>query len=282
MIQSHFLLKLQKHPKTKSIQLPNTITDLLTSKPTTGQSDPSTSTSAAVLAKVENRLCSSKIASDGVKSVLAWAIGEEGAKLSTKIKPKEPQPKAQVASGGRGLLESIPRPPDLSDEGSEGDDEGESRAGLGADESDDEVDPEDEAADEAGWESGSVGDEPTRGIALGSDDDSGDESGESDSDAAVPIKRHKPAPEVTSKSSKRDKEVKVKEEAKKVKAKRAQAQVPTGPITSSTFLPSLSVGYTLGDSDSDPDLDPDVDGSGMIGRAGPERKNRRGQRARQA
>lgn len=230
---------------------------------------------------MENRLCSSKIASDGVKSVLAWAIGEEGAKLSTKIKPKEPQPKAQVASGGRGLLESIPRPPDLSDEGSEG----ESRVGLGADESDDEVDAEDEA-DEAGWESGSVGDEPSgrMGIALGSDDDSGDDSGESDSDAAVPIKKQKPTIEVTSKSSKRDKEVKVKEEAKKVKekAKKAKAQIPTGPITSSTFLPSLSVGYTLGDSDSDPDLDPDVDGSGMIGRAGPERKNRRGQRARQA
>jgi hypothetical protein len=204
--------------------------------------------------------------------------------LSTKIKPKEAQSKAQVASAGRGLLESIPRPPDLSDEGSEGDDESEKGFRLGAAESDDEVDPEDEAADEAGWESGSVGDEPTRGIALGSDD-SGDESGESDSDAAVPIKRQKPTPEVTSKSSKRDKEVKVKEETKKVKelnAKKAKAQIPTGPITSSTFLPSLSVGYTLGDSDSDPDLDPDVDGSGMIGRAGPERKNRRGQRARQA
>lgn len=55
-------------------------------------------------------------------------------------------------------------------------------------------------------------------------------------------------------------------------------------ITSSLFLPSLSVGFAAGgDSDSDPDLDADVDGSGLIGKKGVrERKNRRGQRARQA
>lgn len=53
----------------------------------------------------------------------------------------------------------------------------------------------------------------------------------------------------------------------------------TGPPTTSAFLPSLAGGYTLGDSDGSVYSDSDNDGAGSVK---PERKNRRGQRARQA
>jgi hypothetical protein len=59
-------------------------------------------------------------------------------------------------------------------------------------------------------------------------------------------------------------------------------KVDTRDITSSMFLPSLASGFTRGsDDDSDPDMD--FDEGGVIGKKGvPGRKNRRGQRARQA
>ena len=60
--------------------------------------------------------------------------------------------------------------------------------------------------------------------------------------------------------------------AKKVKPNPVREQA----TTSSSFLPSLAVGYTFGDSDAEDDYEmPEDEGE-------PKRKNRRGQRARQA
>lgn len=131
------------------------------------------------------------------------------------------------------------------------------------DESEDDLAVEDAAADEAGWESGSISDNDK------SDDEEEepnaiDGSESEGSSVAIPTKKSKQP----SKSA--------------PKPDKTKATLPGKALTSSTFLPSLSTGFTLGDSDSDPDLDPDVDGGGIVGRKTVERKNRRGQRARQA
>lgn len=231
----------------------------------TSSDAPTSSGSQQVRAKVENRLCSSKAVADAVKSTISWVVGEDGAKLGRPAKEK-----AVVGKfGAKGA--QIVRKPDESD--AESDDElvvPRNRATIAEEEdSDDELGMGERAADDAGWESGSVDGGDARLAPASSDEESGgesdDESG-SQSDAssvAVPVKRTKTMPSAKA--------------TKAAKAEMAKA------VTSSMFLPSLSTGFTLGDSDSDPDLDPDVDGKGIVGRKGaPERKNRRGQRARQA
>jgi hypothetical protein len=73
-----------------------------------------------------------------------------------------------------------------------------------------------------------------------------------------------------------------KTKTKEVKSKPTKQTQPSKALTSSTFLPSLSTGFTRGGSDdSDPDDDfaeglEDIIGKGKTG----ERKNRRGQQAR--
>jgi hypothetical protein len=232
----------------------------------TSSDAPTSSGSQQVRAKVENRLCSSKAVADAVKSTLSWVVGEEGAKLGRPIKGKADlgKPTAKGASSQRVAAEA-----DGSDaESDDGLAVPRTRAAVD-DDSDDELDVDAHAADEAGWESGSVDGGDARLAPPSSDEESGAESDEepgSQSDAssdAVPVKRSKTVPSAKA--------------TKAAKADMAKA------VTSSMFLPSLSTGFTLGDSDSDPDLDPDVDGKGIVGRKGaPERKNRRGQRARQA
>jgi hypothetical protein len=130
------------------------------------------------------------------------------------------------------------------------------------DSDDEEDEEEDVAADEAGWESGSVsgGDIPSARVA--------NSDSESDDEDSIPVR---PVKKTKSKEPK----------AKPTKATKATAQ-PSKKLTSSTFLPSLSTGFTRGGSDdSDPDDDTgegleDIIGKGKTG----ERKNRRGQQAR--
>jgi hypothetical protein len=121
--------------------------------------------------------------------------------------------------------------------------------------SDDEGSDEEEGdVDEAGWESGSVsgGDEIKSSTNRIANSDS-----ENDEDS-VPVR------------------------PKEVKSKPTKQAQPSKKLTSSTFLPSLSTGFTRGGSDdSDPDDDfaeglEDIIGKGKTG----ERKNRRGQQAR--
>lgn len=74
------------------------------------------------------------------------------------------------------------------------------------------------------------------------------------------------------------KSTKLKSQKSKTKAKATTSAVDTA--ISSTFLPSLSAGFTLGDSDAEDDGFQYSD-SAEENLTKPERKNRRGQRARQ-
>ncbi|ORX36361.1 Bud-site selection protein [Kockovaella imperatae] len=259
-IASHLLTKLQKHHQFKHTALPSSITSQLK---TSAQA--STSAQSELLGKVENRLCSNKSVSEGVKNALGWMMMEKGAKLpSSSASVKQRASNMENARETKQLNELPPadhaaRPSRTNIASLDDADEGDMES----------LDEEAIAADEAGWESGSVSDVPpiSRPRIANSDSDSdvGEEDGEEeeedeDEHTTVLIAR----PNKTSAST----------PAKKTKPNKA-------PVTSSTFLPSLSTGFIMGDSDSDPDLDPDVDGAGVVGNKAV-RKNRRGQRARQA
>jgi hypothetical protein len=111
-------------------------------------------------------------------------------------------------------------------------------------------------ANEAGWKSGSI-----------SQDDSGDSEDSTDLSSEVelpPTKRQKKSTPPEAHIDDTD-----------LKAKKKQPLYPSLK-DDSIFLPSLSVGFTKGDSDiSGNEIDSDA------GSVGPARKNRRGQRARQ-
>jgi hypothetical protein len=207
----------------------------------------STSSDVEVLKKVENRICSSKAAADEVKRAVAWLMGEEGSKLGGPTKKPEVSTPAK-STGKKGKKE-------VEDE------EVESKRRQVVVDSDDEGSDEEEGdADEAGWESGSVsgGDDTKPSATKLADSDSEDD------DESVPVRPTK------------------KTKTKEVKSKPTKQTQPSKKLTSSTFLPSLSTGFTRGGSDdSDPDDDfaeglEDIIGKGKTG----ERKNRRGQQAR--
>ena len=114
-------------------------------------------------------------------------------------------------------------------------------------------------ADDAGWESGSI-----------SQDNGGDSDDAADVSSEVelpPAKRQKSTPS------------KVRSDAIDLRVKKKPDPKPSHPSLvkdDTIFLPSLSVGFTKGDSDiSGDEIDSDA------GSVGPVRKNRRGQRARQ-
>ncbi|WVQ94448.1 hypothetical protein IAU59_001527 [Kwoniella sp. CBS 9459] len=285
LAQTHLLLKLRKHPSFKHTSLASDLTDLLTppnSNATATSTSISTSAVPALVGKVENRLCSAKSVADVIKGVVSWVVGEEGAKLNVVKASKEKKegagqlgPKGKSASKIRSDAHLVEVDSDGDDGGLDDIYEGSRNMVVGSDEEDggsDEEDDEDRgaglhedlAADAAGWESGSIG-----GNDL--DDISDDEAG-SDSDAIdiPPTKKSKSLPTAASSSASSSKQPKPKAQ-----------KVEKGDITSSMFLPSLATGFTRGDEDdSDPDMDYDPDG--VIGKQGVVRKNRRGQRARQA
>jgi hypothetical protein len=245
--KSHILLKLHKHPLLKSTTLLTSITSLLQA---VNNSTASTSNAQELAGKVENRLCSAKTVADGVKASIAWLVGAEGARLPSKAKP------VGGKHGGR-KVPGMAAENDISDDEEDAEDiqEDEGRASFGkttrpiAVEMSEEDQTDDGEA--AGWESGSL---------------SGDAEKVKSQTATKRVK-----PTLNSKSS-----APPKQKEAKVKA-RTKAQPPeTGTITASTFLPSLSTGFTLGSDDED-DTPFDED-AGEI----PLRKNRRGQRARQA
>lgn len=179
--------------------------------------------------------------------------------------------------------------------------------GEGSDDEDEESGAEESGAEgEDGWESGSVGGEEGAGedawIASASDSDapdyaalanlksgagddwsSGSEGGSdagsaSDSSSGSSVAVERP-PTKKAKAEAPKKAEKPGKAEKKPEKKAAKAEKPK-PDGTSMFLPSLAAGFTAGDSDSDPDMDYDPDG--VIGNKAAPRKNRRGQRARQA
>ncbi|WWC68848.1 uncharacterized protein I206_102784 [Kwoniella pini CBS 10737] len=259
LAQSHLLLKLRKHPLFKSTTLPNSITEILISNI---PSVPSTSTSATptLIAKVENRLYSEKGVAETVKGVVSWIIGEEGAKLIQQSKKESKSSNNPIVKGSK--KSQIKNQVDDSDAEINEDDsdiaiEGGKEMVIASDDEFAEISDEDElAVDEAGWESGSI---------SGSGNDSENDEDE-DSIPIPPSKKVKSTPVPTP----------------KVKSTKLEKMPKDGKaVTSSMFLPSLATGFTLGDEgDSDPDED--FDPNGVIGKKTIERKNRRGQRARQA
>lgn len=186
-----------------------------------------------------------------MKRAVAWVMGEEGSKLGGPAKKAETA-STPVKSAGKGGKKEEP-------------DAKTSRRNMVVDSDDESDEEEDVAADEAGWESGSVsgGDDlPSARIA--------DSDAESDDDAIS----------IPARPTKKTKTKETKES--KPKSAKSQDKQPSKKLTSSTFLPSLSTGFTRGGSDdSDPDDDfgeglEDIIGKGRTG----ERKNRRGQQAR--
>lgn len=208
-----------------------------------------------------------------VKNVLSWTVCEEGAKLVT-------EKKAATASAGKGGSKKAAESNDEEDD--EEEEEGE-EADFGGgiarpmvngsdseEDSDDEPVIQDRAADAAGWESGSVSGSDIESEDVGIVSESESESDDSDAIDIPSVKRAKatvPPPPSKSKPVKHEKADTPPKSAK--------------DLTSSIFLPTLSVGFTRGDDgDSDPDLDDDP--NGVAGKQPLVRKNRRGQRARQA
>ncbi|CAL1713097.1 unnamed protein product [Somion occarium] len=121
------------------------------------------------------------------------------------------------------------------------------------------VDKDDEEIDDGGWESGSV----DGGEDSESDSDS-DSDGEDENGSRLTKKQGKIAPIPPAKGK------------DGISAAKSVIKASTS-AAASTFLPSLSVGFTRGDSDASDVEDAEVDAVD-----GGTRKNRRGQRARRA
>ncbi|KAH7919582.1 Bud-site selection protein [Leucogyrophana mollusca] len=214
-------------------------------------------TVGTALGKVQSRILSSKVLASEISSVI------EGLKRLLHPPPKD----ADVLGDGEGDLISPPSKktkraeakPTTREKVTLEDDEG---SNLGDDDPDDHSNADE--GDGGGWESGTVSD--GENIAEGdweshsANGDSDDEDGTNDTESGsqsddesgdVSVTRKRPAPPDTA----------------QMKKGKANAQ--------SAFLPSLSVGFTRGDSDSEwSDSEEKV--------ADEIKKNRRGQRARRA
>jgi len=187
-----------------------------------------------------------------MKRAVAWLMGEEGSKLGGPTKKAESvstPAKSTVKKGKKGVEDE-----------NEDEEADSNRRKVVADSDDEGSDEEEGDVNEAGWESGSVsgGDDVGPLTKQVADSDSEDDE---DSIPVRPLKKSK---------------------TKEAKPKPTKQTQPSKKLTSSTFLPSLSTGFTRGGSDdSDPDDDfaeglEDIIGKGKTG----ERKNRRGQQAR--
>jgi hypothetical protein len=238
------LTNLRKHRlfKHNPSLIPTTVIETL--------SPESTSSNTEVLKKVENRICSAKNAADEMKRAVAWLMGEEGSKLGGPTKKAEvPIPAKSIGKKGKKAVED-----------DEEEDVDSKKRKVVVDSDDEGSDEEEGDADEVGWESGSVsgGDDVGPSTKQIADSDSEDD------EDSVPVRPTK------------------KTKTKETKTKPTKQAQPSKALTSSTFLPSLSTGFTRGGSDdSDPDDDfaeglEDIIGKGKTG----ERKNRRGQQAR--
>ena len=212
------------------------------------------------LAKVQGRLLSSKALATEVHSV----VGDIKVSVFPELKkPAAPDTSSEDESDGDSAA-----PPVKKAKLSTHKDQEEGSSSQGEDGSDEEslgkqvvLDEDDEAVDDGGWESGSVNSGPD----VSSDEESetsGDEGsgneGEGEKSSGGEANDGRPPREARHK-------VLVGRDTTKNKS--------TGE---STFLPSLSVGFTRGDSDAS-DLD-----DAEVTKADVVKKNRRGQRARQA
>lgn len=203
------------------------------------------------LAKVQARLLSSKALGAEVVRVIQVLKGvlHPEAKLAEKSDEDDEEVPAPEPSRKKAKVASS----DSNESSGEESEEDAERGGVVLSEADDEV-------DDGGWESGSVHDDVE--AQADSDDGSESESGDQqDEDEAGDEDEVQPQASPRVKAS-------VSKKATDIVSKGKNA-------AESTFLPSLAVGFTRGDSDSDwSDEEANV--------ADGVRKNRRGQRARRA
>ncbi|KAI0761959.1 Bud-site selection protein [Trametes elegans] len=217
-------------------------------------------------AKVHGRLLSSKTIAETVHAVVkslkeivdpslakanVRAQGDEGSE--GEVEDEDEDVERRPSKGKKARVEA-------SDESADEDEVEESDGEVAADDAGWESGTVDGKADGVGWESGTV-DGGNLGVAASSDeeeDDSEAESGDEDED------------EEDSDAPARNSVAKTPAKDPKGKAKAAGAE--------STFLPSLSVGFTRGDSSASDLSDADAEAAA----ADLPRKNRRGQRARRA
>lgn len=212
----------------------------------------------SVEGKMRNKLLSSKSFSsemgaliEGLRAILqpreAEDEEEEAAEPEPVVKQKKPKKGEKKTAPSRDTVDGAEESDDVQVE--------EDDAGWESGSIDDANDAGFESGsvkaqiiDEDGWESGSIDGGEHPDTLQDDDSDSGSEADPSDSDSDLAV----PRPSTS-------------------KSKNLNA-------SSSTFLPSLSVGFIPGGNDSDSDDFSDADAKS----ADPVRKNRRGQRARQA
>lgn len=203
------------------------------------------------LAKVQGRLLSHKVLAAEVHAVVedvrttvfpelkAPAAPAAEDEVSDEEEPARPAKKAKVVSADSAEEDE--------DEESDADGSIDRRVAFSEDE---------EGADD-GWESGTVHGSDGSDEERSSEDEGGesDEAEDSDDSGAedAPAKQKQPS------------------------SKGPAAKASTSKTGESTFLPSLSVGFTRGDSDAS-----DLDDAEVARAEGGVRKNRRGQRARRA
>jgi hypothetical protein len=210
--------------------------------------------SGSNLAKVQGRILSSKIVAmevAGVVEALKMAISPELKKEKALATGEAEETDEEEDDDGESEGNDVPPSKKLKlmrarAKVKEGEDEEESDASSRVLAFSDE-----EEVNDAGWESGSIYDDPHSGAEDSKDDESND-----DEVAPSPVAQNASKAPSTSKNA---------------KMKAGKSEKPG----ESTFLPSLSVGFTRGDSDASDFSDDDA------GDTAP-KKNRRGQRARQA
>ncbi|GAA5859715.1 hypothetical protein JCM8547_006996 [Rhodosporidiobolus lusitaniae] len=234
--------------------------------------------------KARNRVLANKVvpeAWDEVVRAVRKRMGEEveskGGKGKEKEVVQEPKKRITMDPGRAAALEKAL----LEGAGADGEDEGESSADEGPKEgfTDEEAagsegeDDDDAIARELAALNDGVGSE---GEWSGSEDeDDRDEAGAA-SDSSFPISR----PSASSAPSSKKRPQPSLSPSPPPASKKAKSAKPTKPITSSSFLPTLAGGY-ISYSDSDGEDAKWVKASEREDKKS-QRKNRRGQRARQA
>ncbi|BGP15401.1 hypothetical protein JCM10213_005099 [Rhodosporidiobolus nylandii] len=285
-VPSHLLTT--RLPKIHALRTSSFLPDVLSSIPSPGKAKFADLDPQSAEGKARNRVLASKVVGEAwseidraVKKRMGEEVDSKG-KGKAKDEPEKEQKKGITMDPGRAAaLEAalLAGGEDGAESGEESSEDEGPAAGFSEDEgagSDDEAD--DDAAIQAELDAlnDGVGSE---GEWSGSED-GGFFEGEEDDDAASDTSFPAAKPAAT-KSKKRQPSLSPSPPpAKKSKADKAAAPKPGKPITSSSFLPSLAAGY-ISYSDSDGEDAKWVRDAEREDKKGA-RKNRRGQRARQA
>ncbi|GAA6007390.1 hypothetical protein JCM10207_006325 [Rhodosporidiobolus poonsookiae] len=265
-------------PKLPSLRTVSFLPSLLSSIPKPSKPFPALEPVSAE-GKARNRLLASKVvgeAWDEVARAVRKRMGEEvegkGKKVEEVKKKGITMDSGRAAALEKALLEGGE---EEEDEGESSDDEGpaagfsEDEGGADEEEDDDEAIQREEAALEEGDGSASEWSDSEDGEAASSSDD--DDAGAASDSSFPPAKPSKPT---------KKRQPSLSPSPPPAKKSKSASAAPGKPITSSSFLPSLAAGY-ISYSDSDGEDAKWVKDAEREDKKGA-RKNRRGQRARQA